>query len=97
MEIPAASHPPDAAFVDEFDAVVTCGIIGEPGPDSGTLARGTVQLQSAAPDAQPIGVCPVRALLRSRSGCTVQARYETRPVRGWATRKCSGCTCPGTP
>jgi hypothetical protein len=50
----------NAAFVDEFDAVVTCGIIGEPGPDGQLLARGAVQLQSAAP-AQPVGVCPVHA------------------------------------
>ena len=51
----------NAAFVDEFDAVVTCGIVGEPGADGQMLARGAVQLQSAAPDAQPIGVCPVHA------------------------------------
>ena len=51
----------NAAFVDEFDAVVTCGIIGEPGPDGGMMAGAAVKLQSAAPDAQPAGVCPVHA------------------------------------
>src|SRR4029434_5744025 len=51
----------NAAFVDEFDAIVTCGIWGDPGPDGGMLAAGSVELQSAAPDAQPTGVCPVHA------------------------------------
>jgi hypothetical protein len=51
----------NAAFVDEFDAVVTCGIWGDPGPDGGMLAAGSVELHSAAPDAQPTGVCPVHA------------------------------------
>jgi hypothetical protein len=51
----------NAAFVDEFDAVVTCGIIGEPGPDGGMMAGAAVKLQSAAQDAQPARVCPVHA------------------------------------
>jgi hypothetical protein len=51
----------NAAFVDEFEAVVTCGIIGEPGPDGGMMAGATIKLQSAAPEAQPAGVCPVHA------------------------------------
>jgi hypothetical protein len=50
----------NAAFVDEFEAVVTCGIIGEPGPDGGMMAVAAIKLQSAAPDAQPTGACPVR-------------------------------------
>ena len=51
----------NAAFVDEFEAVVTCGIIGEPGPDGGMMAGAAIKLQSAAPDAQPAAVCPVHA------------------------------------
>jgi hypothetical protein len=51
----------NAAFVDEFEAVVTCGIIGEPGPDSGMMAGAAIKLQSAAPGAQPAGACPVHA------------------------------------
>jgi hypothetical protein len=51
----------NAAFVDEFEAVVTCGIIGEPGPDDGMMAGAAIKLQSASPDAQPAGVCPVHA------------------------------------
>jgi hypothetical protein len=51
----------NAAFVDEFEAVVTCGIIGEPGLDAGMMAGAAIKLQSAAPDAQPTGACPVRA------------------------------------
>jgi hypothetical protein len=51
----------NAAFVDEFDAVVTCEIGGDPGPKDQMSAYGTVRLQSAAPGAQPIGVCPVHA------------------------------------
>ena len=51
----------NAAFVDEFEAVVTCGITGEPGPDGGMMAGAGVKLQSAVPDAQPAGVCPVHA------------------------------------
>ena len=51
----------NTAFVDEFEAVVTCGIIGEPGPDGGMMAGAAIKLQSAAPDAQPAGVCPVHA------------------------------------
>jgi hypothetical protein len=95
----------NAAFVDEFDVVVTCEIIGEPGPDGQMLARGAVQLQSAAWTHSPSGSVrstpnrgpspTVQALPRSPSRCMEQVRYETRPVRGWATRKRSGCTCPG--
>jgi hypothetical protein len=51
----------NAAFVDEFDAVVTCEIGGDPGPNGEWSSRGGVQLQSAAPGAQPAGVCPVHA------------------------------------
>jgi hypothetical protein len=51
----------NAAFVDEFDAVVTCEIGGDRGPNDEWGSRGGVQLQSAAPGAQPAGVCPVHA------------------------------------
>jgi hypothetical protein len=51
----------NTAFMDRFDAVVTCGIQGEPGPDGKMSARGGVQLQSAAPGAQPAGVWPAHA------------------------------------
>jgi hypothetical protein len=51
----------NAAFVDEFDAVVTCEIGGDRGPNDELSSRGGVQLQSAAPGAQPAGVCPVHA------------------------------------
>ena len=94
----------NAAFVDEFDAVVTCEIRGDRGPND---EAGGIQLQSAAPGAQPAGVCPVHAeplLFTNGPGSSARsvAVNGAGAVRDKAGAKMGDAealrlTCPGTP